>query len=358
MNHISMQTQVEREKLGNFRAARFHKVGQPLIVEEVAMPKLREKEVLIKVKAAGICRGDLDMIDAGMLRTLPITMGHEISGVVEDAGSQVSTHKKGDRVLVHALTTCGTCEYCRQGRDMLCTSLFTSPQLGSTVDGGYAEFCKVDARQVLPIPSEIPFDFAATLGCAGLTAYHAVSKAGRVSANDNVVLYGVGGLGMYAIQFAKLAGANVIAIGRNEEKLKKAEDLGADHSINATKDNVSTAIKDATKGKGADIIFSFVPFTGNDVLKNCWDSFANGGRMILVALPQPLSVDPTPIIFRGFSLSGSFYGSKADLAELLELAKNNKVKSNVAKTISLDEINHAMDSLRKGEITGRCVVAF
>jgi alcohol dehydrogenase, propanol-preferring len=353
-----MQTQVERDKEANFRAARFYKVGQPLVIEELEVPKLGEKDVLIKVKSAGICRGELDLIDAGMLRKLPITLGHEISGVVEDTGIQVSTHKIGDRVVVHALTTCGNCEYCQQGQDMLCTSLLTSPQYGFTADGGYAEFCKVNASQVLPIPSEIPFDFASTLGCAGLTAYHAVVKAGRVAANDNVVVYGVGGLGMYAIQFAKLAGANVIAIGRNEEKLKKAVDLGADHVIRAAEQNVSTAIKNATNGKGADITFSFVPFAGNEVMKNCWDSFANGGRMILVGLPRPLNIDLTPIVFRGFSLRGSFYGSKADLAEMLELVKNNKIKSDVAKTISLDEINQSMESIRKGEIAGRCVVAF
>jgi propanol-preferring alcohol dehydrogenase len=338
------------------KAARFHKVSQPLVIEQMETPRTSEDEALLRIQGAGICHTDLHLVDTGMLLNPPVTLGHEIAGVIEEVGSSVLHFKRGDRAVVHFWNPCGACYYCERGEEMLCLNLFTRPSYGITHDGGYADYCSVDAKRLVLVPSEIPMDFAATLGCAGLTAYHALSNFPKSSLGENVVVYGVGGLGMYAIQIARNKGANVIAIGRREEKMKIASDLGANYVIDGTKENISLRIKDATKNRGADTILSFVPWTGNEVLRNCVDSLANGGRLVFVGLGTPVSIDPTPFIFRGFSLSGSFFGSKKELAEVLNLAKRNEIKSIVARKIELEAVNEGMQALRNGEIMGRCVV--
>jgi len=339
-------------------AARFHAPGSKLVVEEVAMPKVGENDVLIKVRAAGVCHTDIQLMENGLLLVPPVTMGHEIAGVVEATGPSVADKKKGDRVIVHSWTTCGKCYYCKHGREILCENNSTLPWYGFNVDGGYSDYVRVASRQVLPLSPEVPFDFAATMGCAGLTAYYGVNKAAKVRTGENVVIYGIGGLALYAIQFAKLAGADVTAIGRHEAKLSKAQELGADHVINATKENVAGAIKVATKGKGADAIIVFVPMMDNAVFKNSIDGLAKGGRIILAALSQPLNIDAAPFLFKEMSVSGFLGGSRKDLSDAVDIAGMHRIKSAVVETTSLEHVNEAFESMRSGSIAGRCVVTF
>ncbi len=334
------------------RAARFHKTGEPLKLEELPKPKVGTNDVLLKVKAAGMCHSDLHVIDGVVMTTTPVTLGHEIAGEVEEVGASVTHFKKGDRSLVHFLSPCGSCKYCLEGRGMVCENLFTRPGYGFSADGGYADYCKVDADRLVPLPHDVPLDFAATLGCAGITSYHAVKGVGKVSVTDNVAIYGVGGVGMYAVQIAKLCGANVIAIGRNQEKLKMAESLGADYVVDVSKTKIKDEIKKATNGKGVDVMIDFV--VNDESVKNSSSGLANGGRIILVGVSnKPLSINPQVFVLREFSLAGSLVGTKNELSELVELARTKRLQSIVTKKFTLDQINDALGSLRRGEIAGR-----
>jgi len=338
------------------RAARFHKVGEPLKLEEVPKPKVDANDVLLKVRAAGMCHSDIHVIDGIIMATPPVTLGHEIAGEVEEVGASVSQFKKGDKALVHFLSPCGSCKYCLEGKGIQCENLFTRPGYGFSADGGYAEYCKVDADRLVPVPQDVPLDFAATLGCAGITAYHAVNNIGKVALADNVAIYGAGGVGMYALQIAKLSGAKVIAIGRNQTKLKMAESLGAHYVIDASRSKIKDEIKKATNGKGVDVMIDFV--VNDESVKNTSSSLANGGRIVLVGVSnKPFSINPQVFVLREFSLAGSLVGTKNELAELVDLARTKRLQSIVTRKFTLDDINDALESLRRGEIAGRGYVS-
>ncbi len=353
-----MQTQYEEAKTESVQAnaARYYNPNEPLKLERVSKPQPGPNEVLLRVKAAGICHTDLHIM-AGMMPTRPppVTLGHEIAGQVEETGRNVAQAKKGDRAVVHFISPCGNCRYCLEGRGTQCESLFTRPFYGATHDGGFAEYMTVDADRLVPFPQEVPYEFAATLGCAGLTAYHAVKKAGKVRLAENVGIYGTGGVGMYTVQMASNAGANVIAISRNKEKLQMAETLGADYTINKSKASVPEELKKATDGRGVDVMFDFV--VDNESVAESTNSLSNGGRLVIVgASNKPLTVDPQSLLFRSLSISGSLVGTKNELVDLIALAKNQEIQSVATKAYKLQEINEATESLRRGEIVGRSYV--
>ncbi len=333
------------------RAARFHKVGEQLKLEDVQKPQVGDNDVLLKVRAAGMCHSDIHVIDGVIASTPPVTLGHEIAGEVDEIGANVENFKKGDKALVHFLSPCGKCNYCLEGNGMICENLFNRPGYGFSADGGYAEYCKVDADRLVPLP-DIPLDFAATLGCAGITAYHAVSSIGRIVPADTVAIYGVGGVGMYALQLAKLSGARVIAIGRNQEKLKMAESLGADYVIDASASKIKDEIKKITNGRGVDVMIDFV--VNDESLKNSASSLANGGKIVLVGVSnKPISINPQIFVLKEFSLAGSLVGNKNELADLVGLAESGRLKSIITKKFALDDINNALELLRGGKIAGR-----
>ncbi|MFQ5941032.1 MAG: alcohol dehydrogenase catalytic domain-containing protein [Nitrososphaerales archaeon] len=333
------------------RAARFHRVGEPLKLEDVQKPQVGDNEVLLKVKAAGMCHSDIHVIDGVVLSTPPITLGHEIAGEIDEVGANVKDFKRRDNALVHFLSPCGTCDYCLGGNGMICENLFTRPGYGFSADGGYAEYCKIDADRLVHL-QDIPLDFAATLGCAGITAYHSINSTGKVGLADNVAIYGVGGVGMYALQLAKLSGANVIGIGRSEEKLKMAEGLGADYIINASTSKVRDEIRKITNGRGVDILIDFV--VSDESVKNSASSLANGGKIVLVGVSnKPISINPQIFVLKEFSIVGSLVGNKNELTELVELAKCGRLKSIVTEKFALEDINNALELLRNGKILGR-----
>lgn len=338
------------------RAARFHNVGEPLRLEDLPKPEVRANDVLLKVRAAGMCHSDIHVIDGIIAANPPVTLGHEIAGEVEEVGEGVQRFKRGDRVLVHFLSPCGSCRYCIEGRSMQCENLFIRPGYGFSADGGYAEYCRVDAGRLVPVPENIPLDFAATLGCAGITAYHAVRSVGKAGLAENVAVYGTGGVGMYALQIARLGGAKVIAIGRREEKLKMAESLGADYVVNASKSSIKQEMKKATNGRGVDLVLDFV--VSDESIKNSTSILAGGGRMVLVGVSnKPLALNPQIFVLRELSLAGSLVGSKSELVDLVELARTRRLQSIVTRKFMLDQINAALEELRRGEIAGRAFVS-
>ena len=229
------------------KAVRMTAIGQPLALQEIPVPPVGPGEVLVQIKAAGICHSDAHY-RAGTSSTgpLPQTLGHEIAGVVEAVGPQVTRVKPGDRVCLHYLVTCGQCEQCNRGHEQFCVQ---AQMLGKHRDGGYAEFIAVPERGVVHLPAEIPFEHAAIMMCSSSTSFHALRKT-RLQPGETVAVFGAGGLGMSAIQLARGLGAlTVYAVDINPDKLALAAQFGA-IPVDASQVDPVAEIMRLTDGRG------------------------------------------------------------------------------------------------------------
>lgn len=226
------------------RAVRYHGPNRPLQLEEVPIPEPWPGEVLLWVRASGICHTELHFL-SGLLNlgTAPLTLGHEIVGVVESVGPSVEEPREGDRVIVYYYSGCGRCRHCRVGEENLCDDL--RAEYGVVSDGGYAEYVAVPARNAVPLPDSVSDEEAAPIGCGVTTAVHAGRLAG-LRMGETMLAYGVGAVGYGLIQLGRLAGAAVIAVGRTYRKLELARELGADYTINSTHENVAGRVRELT----------------------------------------------------------------------------------------------------------------
>jgi len=231
--------------------------GEPLQLRELPIPKLGPGQVLVKVAACGLCGSDLE-ISAGKLQgpQVPLIMGHEPAGTVAGLGPGVTNVQVGDHVVVALYVTCGQCVHCRTDRDNLCINLIGRP--GFELDGAFAEYFTVPARNLFSIASSVPLEKVAAMSDAVATSWHAVRRQARVTPGQTVVLLGVGGLGIHAMQITKLSGARAIAIDRVPEKLQMAERFGADLALNTGEGDVVAQVRNRTAGLGADAVLDFV----------------------------------------------------------------------------------------------------
>src|ERR671917_639893 len=251
------------------KSARIVKPNEPLEVQELETPKPKGSQVLIKVESSGVCHSDIHLWEGGyeglegqFLKTTdrgvkyPLTPGHEIAGTVDSFGEEAEGFTKNERVLVYPWIGEGRCPACRIGEENLCDK---PRSLGVYTDGGYAEYVLVPSyRYLVKLGDELDTDASATLSCSALTAYGAV-KNGNLTPNDNVVIVGTGGLGLMAIQLAKaITGSRIIALDRDDEKLKAAKENGADDIINSTKEDAVKAVMELTERMGADAVIDFV----------------------------------------------------------------------------------------------------
>ena len=243
---------------------------------------------------------------------LPLVPGHEGVGIVERIGTDVTEVSEGDRVAIPWLGyACGTCEYCVSGWETLCE---TQLNTGYSIDGGHAEYAKAFARYVGKVPTGVTPLEAAPLTCAGVTTYKAVKVSGA-RPSDLVAIFGVGGLGHLALQYAKIAGATVVAVDLFDEKLKLAKELGADHTINAHDEDPVEAIKELG---GADAAISLA--VSPKAIEQAYGSLRRGGTLVFVALP-PDNYVRVPIfetVLNGTKIVGSIVGTRLDLAEVFE----------------------------------------
>jgi 2-desacetyl-2-hydroxyethyl bacteriochlorophyllide A dehydrogenase len=261
------------------RALRLIQPGQPLAMQEVAVPVVGPRDVLVRVKAAGICHSD-GHYRAGRSRVepLPLTLGHEVAGVVEEVGAEVREYRGGERVCLHYLATCGDCVYCQQGNEQFCTS---GAMMGKYRDGGYAELVVMPARSVFRLPEEIPFEQGAIMMCSSATALHAIHKA-RLRAGETVAVFGAGGLGLSAIQLARAYGAReVYAVDIQPAKLVLAKELGA-VPVNAAAGEPVAQIVELTGGRGVDVALELIglPVT----MRQAVQSLAIKGRAALAGI--------------------------------------------------------------------------
>ncbi|HEX5942942.1 MAG TPA: zinc-binding dehydrogenase [Anaerolineales bacterium] len=328
------------------KAIRMVEPGKPLELQDIPIPAAGEEEVLVRVRAAGICHSDAHY-RAGRsgMGMLPITLGHEVAGEVEWVGTKVTSVKAGDRVCLHYNISCGACYYCKSGNEQFCS---TVKMIGHHVDGGYAEYIAVPARNAVPLPEEISFEEGATLMCASATALHALHR-GRVKDGETVAVFGVGGLGLSAIQLAKALGAvEVYAVDIKQDKLELASEYGA-IPVDASRSNAVEEIRERTRGKGVDVALEMIglPVT----MKQTVESLGVLGRAVIVGLSQmPLEIHPyQTLIGYEAEIIGSNDHLLQELPILIDMARRKVLDTSrvVSQRIPLDakKINQRLDDL-------------
>jgi len=323
---------------------------RPLSIEDRSTPEPGPGEILVRIETCGLCHTDIHAAhgDWPVKPSLPFVPGHEGVGIVERLGAGVSTPQVGARVAIPWLGwACGECEWCIKGWETLCPN---QQDTGYSRDGSYAELVVASARFVVPVPDGIdPLD-AAPLTCAGVTTYKAV-KVADVRPTDIVAVFGVGGLGHLAVQYAQIAGGTVVAIDVNDEKLAMARELGATYTVNAmTADPVAALLE--LGGADAAIVTAVSPRP----FEQAFAGMRRGGRMVMVGLPADNNIT-LPIfqtVLQGITVAGSIVGTRLDLAEVFELHLAGRTRV-VRTTRHLDDVNDAMKAVEAGDIDARVV---
>ncbi|MGO4535907.1 zinc-dependent alcohol dehydrogenase [Leifsonia sp. 2MCAF36] len=335
------------------RAAVVRQFRQPLAVEERPIPTPGPGQVLVRLEACGLCHTDIHAIngDWPVKPGLPFVPGHEGVGIVERLGDGVHTRTVGQRVALPWLGhACGECRYCIDGRENLCEQQYNT---GYAVDGGYAEYALADARFAAPVPDGVSAMDAAPLTCAGVTTYAAV-KAAHVLPGERVAVFGIGGLGHLAVQYARLVGAQVVAVDVTEEKLELAVELGADHAVNAAETDPAVAIQHLG---GADV--AIVLAVAPSVFEQAFRSLNRGGRMILVSLPAEgtLTIPVFETVLKGISIIGSIVGTRQDLAEVFTLHAAGRTRV-IAAPRDIRDVNQSVAEVLAGEVPARLVFVY
>jgi alcohol dehydrogenase, propanol-preferring len=332
------------------KAAVVHDFTKPLSLEEVPIPEPGPGEVLVKVETSGLCHTDIHAAhgDWPVKPSPPFIPGHEGVGIVEKVGTGVSTPKVGDRVAMPWLgSACGVCDYCIDGWETLCEKQVNS---GYGRNGSYAEYATANATYVVRVPDSVdPLD-AAVLTCAGVTTYKAVKVSG-VRPGQLMAVFGVGGLGHLALQYAKISGATVVAVDVVDDKLELARELGADHVVNAMKEDPVAAIQ-ALGGAHTAISVAVAP----KAFEQAFGALRRGGKLVFVALPADNFVK-LPIfetVLNGITIVGSIVGTRKDLAEVYAIHAQGRTRV-VRETRKLEDVNQCFEEVEKGKVKARIV---
>jgi len=340
------------------KAVRLFEIDKPPRLVEVPEPKIDSPtDVIVRIAGAGVCRTDLHLVEGvfeAVKTKLPFTLGHENAGWIEEVGSAVPDLVKGDPVILHPQASCGLCRNCRAGNDMHCTGRAFFPGFDAT-DGGYAEFLKTSVRSVIKLaPGTDPASLA-PFADAGITAYHAVKKIlPRIEPGTTVVVLGVGGLGHFGVQILKaLSCARVIALDTRAERLDFARRLGADEAFHSAIDGGVEAVRNATDGAGADIVLDFVGEHGTP--DNAMKMLHRGGTYSQIGYGGTLNVRTVDLLLGEFTILGNIVGTYNDLAELMELNREGKVKI-TAQQFPLEDAPDVLRMLDEGRIEGRAVL--
>jgi len=340
------------------KAIRLVEIGKPLQLRQVPMPTVAGADVLVRIKAAGICHSDVHY-RAGVspVRQLPVTLGHEIAGVVEQVGPLVNNVQVGDRVCLHYLVTCGGCDDCIAGREQFCPQ---GLMLGKHRDGGYAEYIAVPERNVLPLPEEIPFEQGAILMCSSATSFHALRKA-RLQGGETVAVFGAGGLGMSAIQLAKALGAlDVYAVDVHEGRLGLASNYGA-IAVNATQCDPVLEIRRLTGRRGVDVALELAGLP--ETMEQAVQSLGVFGRAVMVGISgKPMAIDTyRQLIGKEAKVIGCNDHLLHELPLLIEFARRGVLDLSEVVTcaVPLDAkaVNEALDDLQCFSGDVRTVIA-
>jgi 2-desacetyl-2-hydroxyethyl bacteriochlorophyllide A dehydrogenase len=333
------------------RAARLYAPQQPLRIEEAPMPEPGPGEVLVQIVAAGICGTDLHFAVEGALpvATLPLTLGHEAAGRVAVVGPGVRGWKEGDRVCCYPQCSCGLCRYCLAGREPLCLNAKT---FGMTIDGAFAEYLVCPERALIKLPDSIPFEIGAIVTDAVASPFHALRTRGGLRAGETVAVFGCGGLGYHAVKLAHLMGASqIIAVDVSDGALEHARRAGADHTVNAAREDAVKTIRALTEGVGVDLALEFVgrPETVNQSVK----VLGRGGRAVVVGVgPEPPQLPPLiSFVGKENALIASFGMDRRDTEDVLALVAADRLDllDSVTARLPLSQINEGLRRLKEKE---------
>jgi 2-desacetyl-2-hydroxyethyl bacteriochlorophyllide A dehydrogenase len=331
------------------RAVRFEGVGKPLAVHSIPVPRPAADEVLVRVAATGLCGSDVHIAVEGITPTpyVPITLGHEIAGTVAGVGEAVTDWSVDERVCVFPLTFDGTCATCLAGHSEICLN---RRAIGIHTDGGLAEYVTVPARNLAAVPDGVPLPQAAICTDAVITPFHALTDVGRLAPGESVVLIGVGGLGLHAVQIAKLAGGSpVIAVDTRRAQLERASQAGADVVVDAAAESVVEAVLAATAGLGVDVAAEFIGTRAT--IAQAVECLRIGGRAVVAGLgADPIIVlPPTVFVRKQLQLLGSYGATPATLQRVLHLVATARLDlgRSITHTFALDDADAALRTLHE-----------
>jgi S-(hydroxymethyl)glutathione dehydrogenase / alcohol dehydrogenase len=362
------------------QAAILWELGRPVDVRDVELAPPKAREVLVRIASCGVCASDLHVVDGDIPEPLPLVLGHEASGVVTETGPGVEPLEVGDHVVLALVPSCGECESCRRGRPNFCELGGRMAATGTLADGtsrlsvggtplhhfnsvsSFAEYAVVPESCAVPIRRDVPLDVAALVGCAALTGWGGVTRTAGVEAGAAVAVWGCGGVGLMAVQAARLAGAGpIVAVDTRAEKLELAARLGATATVLAQPTaDTARRVRHATRG-GVD--YAFEAIGRPDTIQEAWESLRPGGTAVVLGLPpkgSKVTVDTWGFINEK-SLKGSFLGSariRDDVPALVDLyaAGDLLLDDLVSNRIPLVELPAAFDRLRAGEAVRQLVV--
>lgn len=331
------------------KAARFYKVGDPLKIDLIPIPELGPGDVLVNVKACGICGSDIHIVYEGVTPTAnsPITLGHEPSGVIAALGSEVDGWKIGDRVTINPFLTCGKCINCLSGNSQICIS---RKVIGIHTEGGLAEFLRAPSKNLIRLSENIPFDQGGIAVDAVATPFHAITNRGGLRVGEKVAVFGCGGLGIHGVQIAKVCGASmIIAVDTIDSALERAKKVGADEVINPRKEAPVQKIKDLTGWIGVDLALEFIGL--RETIDQAVRCVRGGGRTVVVGLgpDEVILPPPTQIVRTELSLLGSYGSTTSEIQSVIDLVASGKLNlsESITERFPLEEVNRGLDHLHK-----------
>lgn len=329
------------------KAAMYYAGESRLRIEDAPMPEPGPGEVLVKIAACGACHTDLHYLDHGTptFKPSPMILGHEISGTIAALGAGVTKWQEGARLIIPAVLTCGQCEACRTGKENICQQMI---MLGNHINGGYAEYIAVPAKDLIPLPDSLPLEDSSIIADALSTPFHAVVNRGRVRPGMTVAVFGCGGVGINVVQFAALAGARVVAIDLSDEKLEAAKKMGASLGFNAAAADVDKAVRKATGG--CDVSFEVIGKP--EVMLKALNVLKPGGTFVMVGYSaNDMQLPASRVMFREMEIRGSLGCRPVDYHRIVALVAEGQVQLGplVSNRYPLEEVNQAFDDLREGK---------
>lgn len=364
------------------KAAVLHTPGKPLSIEEVEVQPPKSGEVLVRMKAAGVCHSDLHVMKGDLAMPMPIILGHEGSGVIEAVGEGVTTVMPGDHVIPIWRASCGQCGYCLGGKPALC-DLGTKMRFEGVMPDGtmrfrsakgdpirhyagvstFSSLSTMPEAAVVKIDPDFPFEKAALIGCGVITGVGAVWNAAKIFPGCTVAVFGAGGIGLNIIQGARLMSARqIIAVDAHASKELKARELGATGFVNASQCDPVQAVKNLTGGKGVDFAFEAIGLA--KPIEQAFDATKKGGVCVVAGICRAdarSQINVNQLVYAEKTLKGTLYGSmrpRVDLPALIDLHRSGQLLLDelLTRTYPLEQINEAYEALERGDLARSLIV--
>jgi 2-desacetyl-2-hydroxyethyl bacteriochlorophyllide A dehydrogenase len=332
----------------------FHR---PLVWRQLLDPTCGDQEVVLRVQANGLCATDLKIVD-GVVPTVPLphVLGHETAGEAVEVGAEVRGLEIGDHVTIYPTQGCGFCDACRMGIENYCLA---APRTGFEIDGGFSEYLQVPGRNAVKIAPEVPWEQAAIIPDAIASSYHALTQKARLQVGETVIIVGLGGLGIHALQLALSMGARVIAADVAPDKLAAARGYEPEAVVNSGEAALPEAVKLLTGGRGADVVLECVAGGAvPNVLKDCLDCLKLGGRLVVMGYGYslPLTVDTAELVYGQWSILGTRASTLQDVVDVARLVESSRLTPVVSERFPMEQANEAMAVLRENSPLGRIVL--